>query len=459
MLAIVRGLQNTALALVLAFLATVASVGVVLFQDDLSVVFSSWADGKPKMMVKLEIPVPGVGADFCYVAVMRFPGRLRPTKANELEMVHSGRHGPGETVVVRELHRAIVAEESYDPRTGEYGVEYYEPVEYLAMVLCVGGGGTEYKYGRVHQVFPRSLVWTHRVEVELVEEKSGRKAESPSAGHVALVSSADGVTSITAPVSCDLGSVPSICSGEHVRRECFTYVKGPVLRSLEGLTTSFAIYGQADPRPSVVYLEAYYDIVPALAPDLCRREPEWKSAGKKEVVALADSEAYPLSGNMRDRVYLGVTFVYTQGCYSDPFTGGFCWWSIHPTDVSSVRRSEQLVADGTLPWYMLELASYDPHPPVVPSYVREAADYVKKIPFAPPRLTDNILADIGVAFTVTVEWKWVSFSLAISFYGAGRDDGYYTTPYVRVENPAWRTYRWWYKDDDPMTYELFFKWK
>ncbi len=44
-----RGLQSTAVAAVLSLLVALASLGAVLYQDDLTVVFASWAGGSPRL--------------------------------------------------------------------------------------------------------------------------------------------------------------------------------------------------------------------------------------------------------------------------------------------------------------------------------------------------------------------------------------------------------------------------
>ncbi len=161
-----RGLQSTAEALVITFLMALAGVFVVLlFQDYLVVALSSWISGEPKMMVKLEIYVPRVDAEYCAVVVIGFGS------PSHSDVVYAGEVSPGRMVVARELRPAVVAKWSYDPETGERRVEYYEPVEYLVVVNCPREDGTAYQYGRIHQVFPRALVWTHWVEVSFSESE------------------------------------------------------------------------------------------------------------------------------------------------------------------------------------------------------------------------------------------------------------------------------------------------
>lgn len=90
-----EGHSSQAVAVALALLASVASLFATLYQDE-PTVLGSWAVGSPKLVIRLEVPVPVVDAERCAVAVLR----LAPRRA----AVYVGKDGPGETVVVREHH-------------------------------------------------------------------------------------------------------------------------------------------------------------------------------------------------------------------------------------------------------------------------------------------------------------------------------------------------------------------
>ncbi|MFN3268188.1 MAG: hypothetical protein ACK416_02895, partial [Zestosphaera sp.] len=147
-------------------------VAVYAYQDDLTIVFSSWSSGEPKIMVKLEIHIPTVNAESCGVTILRLPSLYRPTKTGFSEEIYRGKHRPGETIVVKQLLTAIVAKTKIEE--GEYKVEYYEPVEYFVAVACMKSNETTHKYTKIHEIYPNKLTTTHRIEVELMEQQISR---------------------------------------------------------------------------------------------------------------------------------------------------------------------------------------------------------------------------------------------------------------------------------------------
>ncbi len=430
-----RGLKSTS-AFVVLFLVALASLSAVLV---------GWAEGKPKNVVRLEIGIPKVEADYCRVVVERLPGRSWLALSGRPERVYLGGHVPGDTVMVSDLLHAKAAKTVIDSRTGERVVEYYEPVEYMVAVLCVGRGGTRYKYGRIHEVVPKALVWTYRVDVDFVAERPSEEVEPAS-------------TAIS--ITCDLDEIHSYW--EHAERQCFTFVRGPMLYSLEGLSTSFGVVvaplDAPYTRPSAVYLEAYYDIKSQIGcAGFCL--PEWKSAGKKLVAAVRSSETAPLSGNLKDRVYFVVLYEYVQACYDDPFAGGFCSWYLYPAALVEVRLSGELAARGLLPWGEVELGSYTPPSP--PGYARLSSSYDMAISFGLHDVTetDDVLASTTIDFRTVVNGVPVTWRLTVNFYKARRDDSSYATPYLRIVNPRGRVYQWWFRDNDPATYEILLEWR
>ncbi len=479
-----RGLKSTTAALVLAFLVALAGASaVLLLQDHLATALSSWIGGEPKSVVRLEVRIPKVEAGRCYVVVERFPSPSRPTGDDLPEVVHFGEHSPGETVVVRESLRATVRT-GLDRGTGGRADELYEPAEYLVMVMCAGAGGTYYKYGGIHEVYPRSAEWTHEVEVEFVKERPTRwvferpwSADSAAQSTCSLGVLSGGISSSSRYVRIGIFEVyRSDEAWSRATGVCHIYVKGPMLYSLEGLSVSFGLTG--GPRPSAVYLEAYYDISPL---EDCRSYesscPGWKSAGRKLVVAERDAETSPLTGNLRDRVYFGVTYGCLQRCYLGQFQ--LCWWTLYPRAIGEVRTSWELVARGVLPPAWSERDSY--HPPPAPPHASRASDYGLRIFFGEHGTGEagGVLASTVVRFTVassipsmrvhreltrttvtyvTVSGGFTERDRAVNFYGVGRHDSSYTTPYVKVVNPAGRAYQFWFRDGNPMTYEILLRW-
>ncbi|MEM1633854.1 MAG: hypothetical protein QXE68_06515 [Sulfolobales archaeon] len=183
-------------------------------------------------MVKLEIHIPPVRVELCTVHVRKPPTPYRPTETGFSEQVYAGLHRPGDTVVVKELHAAIVAKARIEK--GEYKVEYYEPVEYLIIMFCKKGG-TALRYGRIHEVYPISLVTTHVVEVKF-EEKPGERYPS-------YYTIDGGGSSSTNPFLCNFYSVTPP-PGALEAAGCITLVRGPYLYSIPGLETAFGVKGE-----------------------------------------------------------------------------------------------------------------------------------------------------------------------------------------------------------------------
>ncbi|MEM1668763.1 MAG: hypothetical protein QXM53_08915 [Thermofilaceae archaeon] len=425
-----------AFLLIASLVAPLATVYV--FQDDLTVVFNSWLSGEPKIMVKLEIRIPPAQAELCTVHVRRLPTQYRPTKTGFSEEVYTGVHRPGDTVVVKELQAAIVAKARIE--RGEYKVEYYEPVEYFVAVLCKSAEGV-LRYGRIHEVFPRSLVSTHVVEVKLERED-----EEYSLSH-----EFNRGGGYSPPISCNFYPVsPPPGSSILEAAECITTIRGPYLYSLPGLETAFGVNGAGEPRPSVVYIESFYDITYCSTCNSCmRNQPQnWNSAGRKQTLSQVTRETVSLSGRFRDRVYFRVRFRYEKICVGASFTGGPLVWIIYPLWVTDVQRSE------------------------VMSGVPYEKEYLSVIEPAPWHATGPLLGNITIWFTPAMETNRVHaqtvvsfgftfgvFSIAVSFYEASRNDQMYTTPYISVRDVSERTigwYYWWFTNNDPMTYEVKF---
>ncbi len=430
---------------------------IYVYQDDLTV-FSSWAFGAPRIMVKLEIRIPPVGVGFCGVVVRRLPTPYRPTKAGLSEEVYTGLHRPGDTVVVKELHAAIVAKAGIEK--GEYKVEYYEPVEYIVLVLCKSKEKV-YRYGRVHEVFPNRLVTTYTIEVKFDEEVSPG-SRSSKAGSELQISEATGKrtesASTTTTISCEFYQSPR--RGVVNVAECITWVKGPYLYSLPGLETAFGVR-----EASAVYLEAYWDAV-LCAPHCERNKPQyWSSAGRKLVFSVVAHETAPLSGRWRDRAYFNVRYRYEELYVSlNGFVKiGMRYWVLYPVNIGGVEMSGSLCQ--VLPWISCEKEYLNFIPPA-PWYAGGPALGNKTISFPadplrqklyPTERTDEVLAGTYVNFTFP-EGNW-SATLTVHFYKAGRDDQKHTTLYVRVRDVSGSTmawYYWWYRDNDPLTYEILF---
>jgi len=410
----------TALVIALALVIPLATLTTMAFSEELQVIVSYWLQGRPRMLVRLDIELPRVDAERCFVLVRRFPTPYNPTKDGWPEDIYFGTHPPGTTVTVKRVLFAHVSKYEVDPRTGEYRVGYYEPQEFLVAVSCLGnGGGTVFKWGRVVEVFPRGIIHVERVGLETT---TGDRDEGSGGG------SGDHFT---------CGIVIEYESGTYKRGSCLTWVRGPSIYSIEGLSVSFGLEHLAGVS-SAVYLESFGDFQPGAGP---RPESEvsWSSTGRKLTPTVVARETSPLSGNFRDVVYFKVLYRYEYSVHCK-LESCLTVWTLYPYSVMDVAHSAE---EPTLPY---RLTPYTPPPR--PWYAVEGRPGPIRIYFNPPYESDSTLVDTEVTF----EFSFGVFSLTVSFYKAGRSDDGYTTPYVKVDST--RLYWWWYRDNDAMTYEI-----
>jgi len=439
-------------------LMLVAAVGgaIPVYYDDLLQVFESWRSGEPRALIVLDIRVPQVDADRCVLTVLRYPSMYLPNNGT-LERLYRGVVPPGSTVAVRKFIPAIPVKMRYDEARGSYVVDYYEPQEFLVMVHCVKDNTTVFKFGRNVEVYPRNVVHREVIDIAALAERHGREA-SARQGDVStlFVSDAreiDGGGGSGPMFSCDIivteTSWDSVGSVWRVKGYCVTYVAGPYLYSLNGMQTQFGLdYIAATGKASAVYIESFYDTHNCIAGS--KGIPDWKSAGKKLVPSRGKFESYPpLIENSKVRIYFQVTYIYEYEIWYDIFSGVGCmeWWTLYPFEVGAVVRADIIGAGFVEP--------YTPPSPPPYAYLTYGSSLIgfNRNPY----VSDYSLAvsSVSFSFTYTYPASW-SVTLTVNFYKAGRDDGQYGTPYVKVEPTSLFGYYWWYKDNDAMTYEVLF---
>lgn len=420
--------------LVVVLLASAMVAVVALTQDEIQVVVQSWLAGKPKMLVELELKLPLVDADYCFIAVKRFSTPSNPTKNGVVEDVHIGLHKPGSSVVVKKLLDAFVAKWERDPATGELKVGYHEPQELFIIAHCVKGNSIVLKYGRIHKAYLKSPIHREAIEIPVIPEKA-RLAHD--------ISGSSGSTSLTCVINIT-GKTPT---GGNIG-ECYAFIAGPYIYSLRNLYTSLGLL--ARPKPSVVYVEGFWDTVYCPLGYCERDAPIWSSAGKKLVVSDIDDSTPELMGNYKVRVFFRVKYVYEENWWCDSFAGVcFKYYLLYPQAIKGLFRGDEI-----------GLASLEPYtPPRHPGYAALLGYGVTEINFIninfheDTHKADEVSANTLVVFKLPPYW---SATLSVGFYKAGRNDRQYTTPYLRVSNTRSELIYWWYKDNDPTTYEVMF---
>jgi hypothetical protein len=420
---------NKALALVLVPLVLFsASIGVFLYRDEISVLVNSWLNNNPQVLVKLKVKLPSVDADMCFVAVHRFETPYVPVN----ERLFAGMVAPGVEVEVKKLIPAIPVKLRYDERTKQYVVEYYEPQQFFILVHCVKGNTTVFKYGRVYEVFPRSIIHQETIEIQ--------GSSKPPRLSANLIDGGGGST------RCEIYQINDP-NDPFARGECRTWVLGPYLYSIEGLRTRYGIAYAAYARaPSAIYLTAFYDSV--WCPPYCdpnQITPNWKEAGKVLTESLTDKVTDGLTGNSKVRVAFDVAYRHYLYDWCDG-VAGVCvfYWLLAPYRVYNVLRADG-IGLGYVEYYSL---------PQHPSYAQ--ITYGDEIHwFEINQQTDEIIVTIAVGFSCSFEgWSAV---LSVSFYKAVRNDNQYVSPFVKIEDLTGRTfawYYWWYKDNDQLNLEI-----
>ena len=379
---------------------------------------------RPLALVKLEVFPPHVDADDRSAIVGGLPTPYSPTEDGYTELIYFSTHTPGATVTVKS--------------TLPTPAEYYEPQEYPVPAMY-RKDGSGVLWGRVAEALPRGKVHVEKVRVG---EEVPQVLSSGSAGSVGSWKGVAGAFECRVRIKeVDLRRKVG---------ECRTWVRGPRIYSLDGLETSFILY--AYPKPSVVYLEAFYDFDrgPALRDE---GEVRWRSAGRwltrkaaprtSSPYWLYFSETSPLTGNYSDRIYLRVVYVYEfhMDCHAP--LSCYEYWLLYPAVVEDVVRSGE---DPLLPH---EVEPYSPPPP--PWHATPETPGTVIISFA---VYETVETDVSIANT-TITFRYEGFweaSLAVDFYKAVRDDRQYAAPAVKVVST--RYYYWWYRDNDRATCEI-----
>lgn len=414
------------LVLIIAIPAVLATTYLVY--DEIQLLIEHWASGTPKMLIKLYVEVPPLQADFCAVSVERFLSNNNPTRNGYPEEIHYVEVSPGTTIMVRNILKAVPMKFS---REDPSRVEYYEPQRYFVFVACVKNGRTVFSGSRVVEVFPKSIISEVRVNME--EKKA-----------YVLPHDFNGEGGWYYQNPCNITITWEGWEGSwYVKRGvCVTWVRGPWLHSFEGASTRLRL--EVYPRVSAVYIEAYgYSTV-----DLGGRESDvvWESAGRVLTPAVRSSSTAWLSGNFKDRVYFQVQYVYEYK-YRMSERGDYMVrkWALYPRFISAVVRSGD-PGISSFPFY--DQTPYQPSS-TIPPYARISPPGTSDTLFLEPEQSDVVLSEVVVSFSYSGVW---AATLIVKVYRAGINDFLYTTPIHTTNSTV--VYYWWYKDNDPMTYEI-----
>ncbi|RSN72395.1 MAG: hypothetical protein DSO07_13040 [Thermoproteota archaeon] len=392
-------------------------------QDDLSILFNSWLEGKPKALIKLNVEIPKVeGAEKCFLAVHRFPTPYNPTKdPKHTEIVYRGVVPCGSTITVKNFINMIQAGAKVEK--GEIKAVYDSP-EYAVVVITSNG----YSFSRILQTSVEKPITDLNIKAELKKPEATLGKVLPSSKDL-------------------LGAAESSCSitvGPDGTGYCAAKTKLTYLNSIPGLSVSFRLVDTSP--PSAMYLEGWGA---ACATDSDPSKPcpagFWGSQGKKLTYSTTGESTASISGGQRAIVWGSVLYKYEHWVYED-YPVYYVYDFLYPQEIA-----------GLLP---LQMDGYYQEPSPLPGYARGPFVGSRSINFWPVYDSDNKLplsTSISVGISVPSGPYSLSLSISVSPYEAGSVQ--YDTPRVDVNDISGKDYGWywwWYKDNDAMTYEVQF---
>ncbi|RFA96810.1 hypothetical protein [Pyrobaculum aerophilum] len=419
--------------IVLLVAAVLLSVAVLSAQygDDIQLLFNSWLEGKPKALVKLHIHIPS-GYGNCSVIVHRFPTKYNPTADGYTTLIHRGKSPSGRTVTVKDVINMYQVG-TVESEEGERHL--YDSPEYYVGVICVNKNDV-YSFSKIVQTIITKPITDVDIHAEL--KKRSRAEDRQSGSNFAMLASSE-------PVSCSI--TISETSGDPIYGQdywakgyCITPTKLTYLNSIPGLKTAFGITG----LDSAMYLEGWVAACYATNIKPCPSS-FWDSAGKKLAIAVTTEKSDYISNGQRAVVWGNVYYQYEYyAWYDSDFYMYFIYEIIYPKDIRGLHPLQII-------------GSYTP-PSSPPPYAGGPFKGDRDIYFPADTLTDiklPVSTSISVSYTIA-GWP-VSISISVSPYKA--ESPQYKSPYVSIidisgKNYGW--YYWWYKDDDPLNYEIEF---
>jgi len=119
-------------------LPTMSGIAVAMAaNDEMSILFNSWLEGKPLALVKIRVETPKADG-VCFIAVHRFPTSYNPTKNGTSEVIYREKVRCGEAIVVKDFIK-MVQVGMRDERNGEAKPIFDSP-EYAVVVISKSGG-------------------------------------------------------------------------------------------------------------------------------------------------------------------------------------------------------------------------------------------------------------------------------------------------------------------------------
>ncbi|MEB3757366.1 MAG: hypothetical protein GSR76_00710 [Desulfurococcales archaeon] len=420
--------------LILALAIIFSTAGLILKPvgvDGIRVLYNNYIHGEKSAVVKLVVHVPHVEAEKCSIAVYRFPTLLNPVTQGRLEFVGVREVPPGKTVVMSSYIR------NADQVSYENSVtKYLEPQEYLVDVKCFNivkdhTAHTVFLASKVAEVKPTSLLTFTNVYFPRINTLN--IIESPrDPGNFS------GINNSTVSL-CDFSSGDS----------CSASVGLAYLNSINGLRVRFKIQGTS-PESAMYVSSLKSDCIDwDIANCKCNKWGEWYNTGK----VLTPSIVTEVSGSFvsngeRGIVYGSVTFhrVLLGGANTGRSCSLIPSWFIYPVFIGGLQHI-RMVGNYSVPG-------------VLPGYANGPLYGNVIVYFHDGNNSNRSLGIITRVYFHADKWpRSLSTPTSITVYESGRDDKEYNPPGEVVEDISGRSYGWyywWFKGNNPYTYELEF---
>jgi hypothetical protein len=402
----VRGIAGRKVLALLVIVLVGSAATAMAANDEVTVLFNSWLEGKPLGLVKISVETPKAD-DVCFVAVHRFPTPSNPTENGTSELIYRGKVRCGETVVVKDFIR-MVQTGTREERSGEVKLLYDSP-EYAVVVISKSGG-----FSRIIQTDIVKPITRVSVKAEFVSVLPKESVESFNANTKNY---------------CVINSNPDVCVAD---------VKLTYLNSIFGLKVAF---GLDRSPPSLMYIESWGSSCVSTNPDSACPSSMWHSNGKKKTISqVSDLSDYILNGK-KAIIWGDVEYRYERfAVWDDDFEIYWKYELFYPTAIRCLSTPEVI-------------GNYYP-PSFPPKYAAGPSKGTKEVNFERPYQSNSKLS---LTTYIGLNIGSLSFGISVSPYKAGDDR--YTTPYVRIvdisgKGYAW--YYWWYRNNDQMTYEVQF---
>ncbi len=385
---------------------TMSGIAVAMAaNDEMSILFNSWLEGKPLALVKIRVETPKADG-VCFIAVHRFPTSYNPTKNGTSEVIYREKVKCGEAIVVKDFIK-MVQVGMRDERNGEAKPIFDSP-EYAVVVISKSGG-----FSRIIQTDVVKPMTEVRLKTEFERSASGKQSSRQ----------------LDLQTACYISSNPDVCVAD---------TKLTYLNSIPGLKVAF---GLRDAPVSVMYIESWGSSCISINPNSPCPSSMWHSNGKKKTISQVGELSDYISNGKRAIVWGDVEYRYERhAVWDDDFEIYWKYELFYPTAIGGLSTPQII-------------GNYNP-PSSPPYYARGPFKGTRSINFEKPYQSNSKL-DLSTYIGLNV--GSLSFGISVSPYKAGDDR--YTTPYVKavdVSGKSYDWYYWWYKNNDPMTYEVQF---